>query len=176
LPALVLLRKPLFGLAKRRKQPERYVQFTLDIVKKIIYNKINFGGNMNNKHIIKFRKNQTIVIFFDLEFYVPKNDRTDNFAFQANPYKTSDFIIGGTFLRYYPLNEKKNIEEKNYWIWNYDNEKLMLTEIINLFKESWDIVSKKDDQSELTVCGIGISRIDLSYLFGRCLINNVETK
>jgi hypothetical protein len=24
LPALVLLRKPLFGLAKRRKQPERY--------------------------------------------------------------------------------------------------------------------------------------------------------
>jgi hypothetical protein len=29
LPALVLLRKPLFGLAKRRKQPERYVQYGL---------------------------------------------------------------------------------------------------------------------------------------------------
>jgi hypothetical protein len=27
LPALVLLRKPLFGLAKRRMPPERYVPF-----------------------------------------------------------------------------------------------------------------------------------------------------
>jgi hypothetical protein len=31
LPALVLLRKPLFGLAKRRQQPERYVPFCLKI-------------------------------------------------------------------------------------------------------------------------------------------------
>jgi hypothetical protein len=30
LPALVLLRKPLFGLAKRRKQPERYAQYFLN--------------------------------------------------------------------------------------------------------------------------------------------------
>jgi hypothetical protein len=30
LPALVLLRKPLSGLAKRRKQPERYVPFPLN--------------------------------------------------------------------------------------------------------------------------------------------------
>jgi hypothetical protein len=34
LPALVLLRKPLFGLAKRRKQPERYVPFFLKIFEK----------------------------------------------------------------------------------------------------------------------------------------------
>jgi hypothetical protein len=27
LPALVLLRKPLFGLAKRRQQPERYAKY-----------------------------------------------------------------------------------------------------------------------------------------------------
>jgi hypothetical protein len=30
LPALVLLRKPLSGLAKRRKQPERYMPFVLN--------------------------------------------------------------------------------------------------------------------------------------------------
>jgi hypothetical protein len=42
LPALVLLRKPLFGLAKRRKQPERYATFLLKLVDKIdfiVYNK-----------------------------------------------------------------------------------------------------------------------------------------
>jgi hypothetical protein len=32
LPALVLLRKPLFGLAKRRKQPERYATYRKKIV------------------------------------------------------------------------------------------------------------------------------------------------
>jgi hypothetical protein len=32
LPALVLLRKPLSGLAKRRKQPERYVQYRPKLV------------------------------------------------------------------------------------------------------------------------------------------------
>jgi hypothetical protein len=32
LPALVLLRKPLYRLAKRRKQPERYVQCWLKFV------------------------------------------------------------------------------------------------------------------------------------------------
>jgi hypothetical protein len=34
LPALVLLRKPLSGLAKRHIQPERYVQFALKFVEK----------------------------------------------------------------------------------------------------------------------------------------------
>jgi hypothetical protein len=34
LPALVLLRKPLFGLAKRHIQPERYVPFVLKFVGK----------------------------------------------------------------------------------------------------------------------------------------------
>jgi hypothetical protein len=32
LPALVLLRKPLFGLAKRHIQPERYMQYALKFV------------------------------------------------------------------------------------------------------------------------------------------------
>jgi hypothetical protein len=33
---MVLLRKPLSGLANRRKQPERYVQFLPNICEKII--------------------------------------------------------------------------------------------------------------------------------------------
>jgi hypothetical protein len=32
LPALVLLHKPLFGLAKRHIQPERYAQWCLNVV------------------------------------------------------------------------------------------------------------------------------------------------
>jgi hypothetical protein len=40
LPALVMLRKPLFGLAKRHIQPERYVPLFAEIFE-IIIDKIN---------------------------------------------------------------------------------------------------------------------------------------
>jgi hypothetical protein len=36
LPALVLLRKPLFGLAKRRKQPERYAKWVLNFFENVL--------------------------------------------------------------------------------------------------------------------------------------------
>jgi hypothetical protein len=41
LPALVLLRKPLFGLAKRHIQPERYAKYPIEVIDKI-----------NNQYII----------------------------------------------------------------------------------------------------------------------------
>jgi hypothetical protein len=41
LPALVLLRKPLFGLAKRRKQPERYATFGPKLLDKTLLTKEN---------------------------------------------------------------------------------------------------------------------------------------
>jgi hypothetical protein len=46
LPALVLLRKPLFGLAKRRKQPERYAKWGAKLVGKFI------GIGIDNTKII----------------------------------------------------------------------------------------------------------------------------
>jgi hypothetical protein len=41
LPALVLLRKPLYGLAKRRKQPERYAKCNPKIFVKHMENYID---------------------------------------------------------------------------------------------------------------------------------------
>jgi hypothetical protein len=126
-----------------------------------------------NKRI--YDKNKTIVIFFDLEFYVPQEERIVEHGFQANPYKDKDIIIGGTFIKYLPLNEKHEDEIFKYWIWDYEfNEKNMLIDIVKLFNDSWDIVKSLEGQCDLMVCGIGISRIDLAYLFGRCIKNNIE--
>jgi hypothetical protein len=54
LPALVLLRKPLFGLAKRRKQPERYaklgLKFFVNIDKIIVYDIIKNKGKCHGKN------------------------------------------------------------------------------------------------------------------------------
>ena len=129
---------------------------------------------MEQKHFLKFRKNQTIVLLFDLEFYVPLSERDEKLVFQANPYRNAHFLIGGTFIQYYPLNAKKSPSTHEYWIWNYKTEKEMLEDIIKLFKESWDIISSGDGKSELIVSGIGIGRVDIAYLFGRCMMNQVE--
>jgi hypothetical protein len=47
LPALALLRKPLFGLAKRHIQPECYMQYALNWLKnkKLFENKVERGGD-----------------------------------------------------------------------------------------------------------------------------------
>lgn len=54
----------------------------------------------------RFDKN-TQVIFFDLEYYVPKEQRNNTVGLVANPYRcTGGFIIGGVFKKYYPLRGK----------------------------------------------------------------------
>jgi hypothetical protein len=124
----------------------------------------------------KHKKQLTITIFFDLEFYVPILDRSEQKELHANPYKDGHFLIGGTFLVYYPLDKNHDLDKRKYWIWNYANEKDMLKDIVKLFNESWEINKSDVDQSELVVCGIGIGRVDIAYLFGRCVQNSIESK
>jgi hypothetical protein len=128
---------------------------------------------MGSKKII-FDKNKTIIIFFDMEFYVPKEDRIENGGFQANPYNDNNILIGGSFLKHFPLNDKKEDELLKYWIWDYDfKENEMLIDIVQYFIDSWNIVKSKQGQCDLIVCGIGISRIDIAYLIGRCFVNKI---
>ena len=119
--------------------------------------------------MILYSKYITQIVFFDLEFYVPEIDRSDEVGLQANPYKVGHFLIGGSFYRYYPLLEdtKKN-KFTDFWIWNYKTEKEMLNDILKLFENCWKKIRKDPKQAELYVCGIGISRVDISYLFARC--------
>lgn len=70
----------------------------------------------------KFNDEDAIILFFDFEFYVPNNDRM-NKGFKSNPYKNGHFLIGGTFICYYPLLENNEIDIKKFWIWNYNDEK-----------------------------------------------------
>ena len=72
-----------------------------------------------NKSIVQYYPEKTQILFFDLEFYVPENDREGRLGLKANPYKNGHFLIGGTFLRYFPLlNHEKNNIKKEFWIWN----------------------------------------------------------
>jgi hypothetical protein len=122
----------------------------------------------------KFNEEDTIILFFDFEFYVPDGDRQIK-GFKSNPYKDGHFLIGGTFICNYPLLENKKNDTKRFWIWNYNNEKEMLLEILNYIKSLWHKIADGEFRQELVVCGIGIGRIDIPYFFGRCHQNNIDS-
>ena len=126
---------------------------------------------------VQYYPEKTQIIFFDLEFYVPKEDREGRMGLKANPYRPGHFLIGGTLHRYYPLVKSRNHDsKKDFWIWNYKDEKEMMKEIIAFIEESWNIIYKKDNQAELFYSGIGISRVDIQYLFAKAKLLGVKTE
>jgi hypothetical protein len=128
-------------------------------------------GNINRR----YNENIFRVLFFDLEFYVPKEDRNIQ-GIRANPYKNGHFILGGTFASYYPFIEQGKIEINKHWIWDYENnEEKLLKAILNNIVTFSDEKKAKEIIKNTVICGDKISRLDIPYLFGRCLKNNIDT-
>ena len=117
------------------------------------------------------------ILFFDLEFYVPPQDREgEGYSMRFNPNREGHSILGGVFSRYNPQKDNwGNVKLVNIWIWDYESEKELLISILDYFKESWYNQKNKNDL-ELDVCGIGISKIDLPTLYIRCEYLGVDTK
>jgi hypothetical protein len=122
----------------------------------------------------RYDENIFRILFFDLEFYVPEQDRNIQ-GIRANPYKNGHFLIGGTFVSYYPFIEQEKKEIHKHWIWDYEDEEELLKAILS------DIVSFTDDKKvkeiirNTLICGDRIGRLDIPYLYGRCLKNNIDT-
>ena len=135
-----------------------------------------FSKNNYKRSRYVFKKYATINNFLDFDFYVPKDDRKGS-GLKANPFKEGHFLIGGTILRTYPMINNFLPEKKNFWIWNYDmNEKLLLKSIYEYFIECWELLQKNNSLNDLTICGLGISRLDLPYLFARCIFHKIDNE
>lgn len=52
----------------------------------------------------------------------------------------------------------------------------MMKDIIAFIEESWSIIYKKDNQAELFYSGIGISRVDIQYLFAKAKLLGIKTE
>jgi len=72
---------------------------------------------------MKFERGVTHVIFFDIEYYVPREHRNGP-GLRANPYLDGSFIMGGVFQRYFPIDEKPEKKEE-FWIWDMDGEETL---------------------------------------------------
>ena len=118
----------------------------------------------------------TRTLFFDLEYWVPPEAQRSRYgSLLANPGREKQKIIGGSFCLMESTNVKnwpskvEDFEMKNFWIWDYDDERLMLLDIVDYFKSCWaPLKGKKDREADLIVCGIGISRFDIPIIAFRC--------
>lgn len=124
--------------------------------------------------MVRFDPEITEIVFFDLEFYVPKADRDKpGVSLLANPYKKDHFLLGGVFCKIFPLQKSsENPKFEHYWTWEMkDGEKAVLTRIYDFFQEAWKRLSNKDPwQADLIAVGLGISKFDIPVLFTRSLI------
>lgn len=136
------------------------------------------GNNPKNTYVTinnrKYTQRCTQVIFFDLEFYVPKKDQISN-TLAANPCKANHLLLGGTFLNYKPLKNEKNEQMEEFWIWNFKSEKALVERIVQYFEKAWNLISEEKNQTELTLCGIGISRVDIGYLYSKAMHYKVRS-
>ncbi|UGV39973.1 hypothetical protein J7W08_07555 [Methanococcoides orientis] len=123
------------------------------------------------------------MLYFDLEFYVPKEERIrEGRSLIVNPNKKKHKLLGGTFFsKTYDSKISKKPNFKQLWLWNYDNNEMKLLEdIYTLFKNEWK-KSQNDKKwilgkpaSELLVCGIGVSWFDLQALYCRSSRYNID--
>ena len=127
--------------------------------------------------MVEFDPRYTEVIYFDIECYVPQDERKKSKAsMKFNPCKTRDFVLGGVFKRSFPLQNK--IEQpREIWNWKPTEEKNTLSEIYSFFAESWKLLEGKTDQNpDLILIGTGISRHDIPTLYMRSVMHNIDNQ
>jgi hypothetical protein len=118
--------------------------------------------------MIDFDPKFTEVVFFDLECYVPPEDRQKRgkSSLIFNAAKPDHFILGGVFRRMFPI---RGVIEPAWQVWNFDkrDEKATLTKIYEYFSTSWKTIDERNRKNhpDLILMGTGISRLDIPALY-----------
>jgi hypothetical protein len=111
------------------------------------------------------------IVFFDLEFYVAENSRSET-GFCYNPWDKNCKILGGSFLLANPEKDFGITESdirrktKSLWLWEHGTEKELLQQIYITLKAAYDTVRNAHRNAISPVlCGIGITSSDIPILF-----------
>lgn len=118
--------------------------------------------------MLRFYPDKTKVIFFDLEYYVPAQDRSRSTpgGLAFSPVLSGHKILGGTFQTYFPMNDRMG-KRIDLWEWRLGSEENVLKGIYELFQREWKSLETKDQTGSLMLSGIGISHSDIPALLGR---------
>lgn len=128
------------------------------------------------------------MLFFDLEYYVPLDQReSKKSTLRANPNKKGQFLLGG-FAKSVPHNDNSVITDSSeFWIWNESSlsnmeeilkaEEKVLKKLYQLFEQTWlDITQNFSKRNDLIVVGTGVARFDLPILYIRSCKYNFASK
>ena len=119
---------------------------------------------------LKFYPEKTKIVFFDLEYFVPTEDRQRKTpsGMTFSPVLPGHIILGGTFLTYYPMQDKVGKRNK-FWEWQLGSETKVLESIFDLLEREWKSIEAKDQAGSLMLSGIGISHSDIPSLMTRLM-------
>lgn len=116
--------------------------------------------------MLRFYPETTKVIFFDLEYYVPKADRgrTSYGGMSFSPFLPGHRIIGGVFQTYFPMQDRLEAP-RAFWEWELGSEAAVLRALYKHIEAQWHSISKQS--GSLMLAGIGISYSDIPALLAR---------
>ena len=121
------------------------------------------------------------IIFFDLEFYVPIQNRKES-GFNYNPAIEGNLLLGGSFYSSSPTKDllpEKTFNQnklKHFWLWQHNGEKHLLESIYKHLREiEAQIYRHFQGVVSPVVCGIGISNSDLPVLFHLFSKHEIDT-
>jgi len=127
--------------------------------------------------MVDFDPDITEIIFFDIEWYVPPDQRELKGASLAmNPNKPGQFLLGGVFGKFHPLKQRKgDIKYDHFWLWKEEDEKTVVKKIYDYVKTEWrNFDDTPHSQADLILCGQGISRLDVPVLYIRSMDYKVD--
>jgi len=126
--------------------------------------------------LLVFDPKYTEVVFFDTECYVPPEDRVKGpSSMIVNPANPKHILLGGVFVREFPL-RKRSDDFEQIWSWTKEDEKNTLKRIYDCFQKSWKLIEgKSKEHPDLIVTDTGVSRFDISMLFVKSLMNQIDS-
>lgn len=126
--------------------------------------------------VIHFTPELTQIIFFDLEFYVPKPDRRRNgYPFKSNPCRAEHLLLGGVFQKQFPLQEGQPPQTDSFWLWQMLDEKAVIQAIYDYFRNAWQEILKRKDHASVIAVGVGISRVDIPFLYAKAVQHKIDS-
>jgi hypothetical protein len=125
--------------------------------------------------MIRFDPELTEILVFDLEAYVPKNDRKrkSGASLAVNPFKPDHTLLGGVVCCVKPLSETSVPRYSHHWIWESSEEEVAAS-LYAEFSGVWKrVIRKRHMHADPVVAGIGISVFDLPFLLCKCLLHEI---
>ena len=120
-----------------------------------------------------YQSSESELLIFDLEAYVPREDRRrSTLSLAVNPYRSGHTLLGGVFHLFHPAADEAitDPEYEHHWVWMDGDEAETVSNIYQIFSGMRKrAAGKKKFTADPVVCGIGIGNFDMPFICAKCM-------